>query len=63
MITVRCPHCGNMFYFDQSKATVSTGPTGDASPEVDGSSLVYRPECPACDRRVTVRVRTSDSVA
>jgi hypothetical protein len=54
LVGVVCPHCGMAFAIDTDKETLaSESPTGVKAP---GTPMVFRPVCPACWERVTVRV-------
>ncbi len=52
MISVTCPHCGRQFELDPQKETVV-----EAEPEPPVlPGITYRPRCPGCSHRVTVRL-------
>lgn len=55
LIPVRCPHCGTQFAIDPALETASIGDDPLADSTAD-SPIAYRPACPACGRRVAVRM-------
>jgi hypothetical protein len=54
LVRVVCPRCGTAFVINvEEEAAASAPPSGRYEP---GAPVEFRPVCPACRRRVTVRV-------
>ena len=51
LIPVRCPHCGARFDIDPQTETLANR----AAPDEPPGPVAFRPTCPSCSRRVTVR--------
>jgi hypothetical protein len=55
MIKVHCPHCGEIFAIDPKLETAVARRTAP-DPDLIPGAVVYRPTCPQCGRKMTVRV-------
>jgi hypothetical protein len=59
LIPVRCPHCSAVFAIDPSleTASIAEGPLDEPpTAPLPAAAVSFRPVCPGCHRRVSVRV-------